>query len=315
MKKFIKYFLIVITAATAFIILLNKLTQFFAKVNENLPFKGGQHYHWRHGDIFYIKKGHGTPLLLIHDLNPISSSIEWHRVINKFAQNYTVYAIDLLGCGRSDKPKLTYTNYMYVQLMNDFIREIIKEKTDIISTGASFSFSVMACQMEAKNYRHLIAISPTDLHSLAKTPDSNKNHLKFMLELPIMGTFLYNLSVSKKNIREKISNQYFFQGEKVPDQLIQAYYKSAHRDNGYGKFLWASMHSSYTNINIVPALKKMNHPISLIGGSEKPYSDDIIDEYQSFNPSIEKAIIKGTRHLPQIEKPTAFVETINIFLS
>ena len=50
------------------------------------------------------------------------------KVIDKLAENHAVYALDLLGCGRSEKPKITYTNYLYVQLISDFIKNVIHEK-------------------------------------------------------------------------------------------------------------------------------------------------------------------------------------------
>ena len=64
-----------------------------------------------------MKKGEGTPLLLVHDLNCASSNYEWKYVVDDLSKRHTVYAIDLLGCGHSDKPKMTYTNYLYVQLL------------------------------------------------------------------------------------------------------------------------------------------------------------------------------------------------------
>ena len=91
-----------------------------------------KYYHWKYGNIYYTKSGKGKPVLLIHDLDPTASSYEWKAVTKKLAENHTVYAIDLLGCGRSEKPNMTYTNYLYVQLMNEFISNVINEKTDVI---------------------------------------------------------------------------------------------------------------------------------------------------------------------------------------
>ena len=94
----------------------------------------GSYYEWKFGKIYYTKKGDGKPLLLIHDLTTSSSAYEWNKVIDKFSKTNTVYCLDLLGCGRSDKPNLTYTNYLYVQLLTDFIKHVIGDKTDIIAT-------------------------------------------------------------------------------------------------------------------------------------------------------------------------------------
>ena len=83
-------------------------------------------YKWKFGDISYTKKGNKSPILLIHDLNSISSSYEWSNVRDELAKTHTVYAIDLLGCGYSTKPSITYTAYLYVQLIGDFIKNIFK---------------------------------------------------------------------------------------------------------------------------------------------------------------------------------------------
>ncbi len=80
-------------------------------------------------EIYIIKKkGSGSPVLLIHDLNHYSSSMEWDKVIGTLSKEHTVYMIDLLGCGKSDKPAITYTCYLYVQLLTDFIRDIIGKR-------------------------------------------------------------------------------------------------------------------------------------------------------------------------------------------
>lgn len=101
--------------------------QCFSHMTDYLP-SGGKYYHWKYGNIYYTKSGKGKPVLLIHDLDPTASSYEWKAVTKKLAENHTVYAIDLLGCGRSEKPNMTYTNYLYVQLMNEFISNVINEK-------------------------------------------------------------------------------------------------------------------------------------------------------------------------------------------
>ena len=84
-------------------------------------------YPWKFGNISYSVQGSGKPVLLIHDLSSFSSSYEWDNVIDILAEKHTVYAIDLLGCGNSDKPNLTYTTYMYTQLVADFINNVINK--------------------------------------------------------------------------------------------------------------------------------------------------------------------------------------------
>ena len=90
----------------------------------------GKYYQWKHGNIYYKILGHGSPVLLVHDLTVFSSNYEWSQIIDKLKAEHTVYAVDLIGCGRSDKPLITYTNYFYVQMIQDFVNDIIGEKYD-----------------------------------------------------------------------------------------------------------------------------------------------------------------------------------------
>ena len=86
-------------------------------------------------------------------MNGAASRRNWKK-------NHTVYTLDLLGCGRSEKPYLTYTNYLYVQLITDFIKNIIKDQPDVIATGESISFVTLAENMEHHLFKRIIAVNP-----------------------------------------------------------------------------------------------------------------------------------------------------------
>ena len=103
--------------------IVNRFVYYMSTIDEMLSDENAEYYDWRFGRICYHKTGSGSPLLLIHDLNVCSSSYEWNQIVDQLSKTNTVYTIDLLGCGRSDKPYLTYTNYLYVQLITDFIKQ------------------------------------------------------------------------------------------------------------------------------------------------------------------------------------------------
>ena len=52
--------------------------------------------------ICYRELGDGPPLLLVHGL--MTTSYSWRYVLDELAQKWRVLAIELPGCGRSDKP-------------------------------------------------------------------------------------------------------------------------------------------------------------------------------------------------------------------
>lgn len=264
-------------------------------------------YQWRNGRIFFQKSGNGSPLLLVHDLNPISSSYEWTHIINLLSKSHTVYTIDLLGCGRSEKPSFTYVNYIYVQLINDFIQNIIREKTDLIVTGETFSFAVMAARMNQEMIGTITAINPTDIYYNVQSPTKMSELLMHTIQFPIIGTFIYNMIVSRKMIDKEINKKFYNNKARVPHYLSDIYYKAAHLDGSKGKHLYASIVGKYTNINIIHALKLIKNPIHFI------VTDAIeknIGEYKKYNSEITIDTILNAGYLPQLEKPKDVAQLI-----
>ena len=145
LKKNLTFF----TALTGTVIgtmhVVNRIFQYISTADNMLSDDKYDYYNWRFGKITYKKTGSGSPVLLIHDLNVCSSSYEFEKVCSKLSKTNTVYSIDLLGCGLSDRPAFTYTNFLYVELITNFIKHIIGEKTDVIVSGESCPFVLMAC--------------------------------------------------------------------------------------------------------------------------------------------------------------------------
>ena len=160
--------LILSTGAASTTALINKAIKLSATSKHLLNENNSRCYKWRLGNIHYTKEGTGKPILLVHDFSPSASSYEWTKLSNKLAANHTVYRIDLLGFGRSEKPNLTYTNYLYVQLLSDFIKSEIGHRTDVIATGASSSLAIMACANSTGFY----SSTRTVFYPAARLPES-----------------------------------------------------------------------------------------------------------------------------------------------
>ena len=89
---------ILFTLATGIIYVINRVIFATAVLKNLLKSSAKNFYNWRFGNIYYQKKGQGSPLLLIHDLTVYSSAYEWSQVIDELSKEHTVYALDLLGC-------------------------------------------------------------------------------------------------------------------------------------------------------------------------------------------------------------------------
>lgn len=293
--------------------IVNKAVFFCSTMKERLKGTSDTFYDWRFGRIYYTKEGNGKPLLLVHRLNYAASGYEWEALKDELAKDHTVYTLDLLGCGRSEKPKITYTNYLYVQLINDFVKAVIKGKTDIITSGNAAAIAAMACFVEPSFYNRLVFLQPEKISSTGKTPKANHKALKYIVETPIIGTCIYNIASSKPILMKQCSKLYFGSSDFGIREMAEAMNEAAHLGGPSARYMYASIRSHFTDIYIGNAIKQLNHSIFVVGSDTKDFQETL-DEYINYNPAIETEIIQGARQLVQIEKPAQVLDLCHLFL-
>ncbi len=233
--------------------------------NKNMLKHGnGTYFRWSHGDVFYHKYGSGSPVLLIHELDPAFSSYEWTEVVESLSANHTVYTVDLPGCGRSYKEATTYTNYFYVLFLTTFIKNVIKKKCTVITSGYSASFAIMASSLNDSLIGRIIAINPKSMGDLMQTADRKSKAAYVLLSLPIIGTSTYNIAECRDNIDLAFSEKYMYNPFHSQQRFVDAFYEAAHFNEGKGKYLLASIKGKYITVNIKNALKKMGDILTIV---------------------------------------------------
>jgi len=71
-------------------------------------------------NLHYFCGGSGPPLVLVHGLGS-SAAVEFYYNLEPLAAHHRVFAIDLPGFGRSDKPVLEYTIDLFVRAVSDLM--------------------------------------------------------------------------------------------------------------------------------------------------------------------------------------------------
>lgn len=298
-------------------ILLTGMHSFNKYIENNLPSipssSEEKTFLWKNFNITYAEKGsdENPPLLLLHNLSPSSSKEEWMRIDQSLAKHFHVYELDLLGCGKSDKPNETYVNYMFVQLLSDFIKEIIGRKTNICASGFSCSFTLMTARFYPDIIDKLILISPVSTEDMLK-PNTKKSKLqKSLIDLPLLGTFLYNCKMCKSAITDDYKYIYYYSDKNVSIKSVDTSYYNAHYKNSAGKFLYRSIIGNDTNINLIHALPKIENSIYIIGNNSYK---KIVEDYKKYNKNIHAVYVSNCRMLPQLEIPETIIEKINTIL-
>lgn len=294
---------------------VNRIFNYISTADNLLDSDNYDYYDWRFGRITYKKCGSGAPILLVHDLNVCSSSYEWEKIVNRLTKTNTVYSLDLLGCGCSDRPILTYTNYLYVQLITDFIKHVIGEKTDVIVSGESSSFILMACSNDDSIINRVVMVNPSDMIKLAKIPTKRLKLVKHLLCSPVIGTFIYNMKANRRTVSEEFESSYYYDQNEINEKDILTFTEASQKNKAHSKYLYASQISRFTNANIICCMNRLNNSIFIITGNANPENVLMANQYQNYLPSIEIVGIEKAKKMPHMEKPDEFVNQIRILLS
>lgn len=310
--------------AVAFMAATNTITNHMANRNVIIPSDHVHYYRTKHGNVAYLKFSpkqsaqtqDGSehlikcPLILIHDLYPGFSAEEWRKTAERFSQNRVVYALDLPGCGRSDKPKISYTRYFYVQLLNHFVRDISGNGVDIISSGGSFATVILADRMNPDAFRRIIAVNPPPVAAYKSYPSYLQTLLRSVLRSPILGTYLYNMHFSRTATTDRLLQTGFYNPSKLSPEFAKLVYQSAHYDYQQAKYLFAGLASRYLNLDITESLRLYSKKLYFVMGSAYP---DLYKIYASYQEQVSRAglsVIGGTAKYPHLEKTEKFCSII-----
>lgn len=271
----------------------------------------GAFYSWSHGKVFYKKAGNGPrPILLVHDADPISSSEEWKRAVPFLQKDFTVYMIDLPGCGRSDKPAITYINYFYARLICDFIRDVIQAPAAAAGVGLSSSFILTAANLSPELLTHIYMINPASIKQLTFSPDRKSKAVRMLLSLPVVGKTIYQFLYSRNNLNRMLKNQYFYDSHSVNSKAADIFYGSSHMNNCGSRFLRASLDGQYLYWDIRRFLSNVRPPVSLLYAAGLPQEKAVCRQYKSFKKDVQTFAVPNTKRFLHIEAPKQFSDIV-----
>src|SRR2546423_14361466 len=120
-------------------------------------------FEWRNWRIAFTRRGNGPPILLIHGIHAAAWSYEWRNNVDYLARNNTVYTIDLLGFGRSDRPPIRYSARLFISLISDFVGRVIGEPCVLIASSLSGAYAAVLAARDPQRFPAIALIAPSGL--------------------------------------------------------------------------------------------------------------------------------------------------------
>ena len=263
------------------------------------------------GPVAYRSVGKGRPLLLIHSVMLGASSREWDDVIDAFAENYHVYAIDLPGFGNSYCPEEPWTAYQYARFLHTFLKEVIKRPACVCGANGGADFALTLSMLHPEQVKRMVLISPEGIGKGFATEEDTKS-MPLLLK-PVAGTQKFLMGTSKKAIKEQLESA-FYAKEKISDALIQRY-ADASRYGDHAQATYAGISTRFYAADTRTAFEKLSAPFLMIWGEENQLNPvahfDTAEKMKNFGSF---AVFEKTGALPHMENSKAFLENTKEFL-
>jgi pimeloyl-ACP methyl ester carboxylesterase len=220
-------------------------------------------YPWHHGNVHYVKKGMGDPIVLVHNIYPGADHQEFEHNVNELARHFTVYAIDLLGFGQSDAPRLKYTADLYVELIADFLREEVGQSAAVVSAGLSCAYVTDVAAWRPELFTRLVFVCPRSEPTGMDSPRWFAPLRHFFLTTPPLGSGFYQTMAGEAELSLFLRNC-FYQSKHVTAELIERLRDNARRPGTIHPY--ASLITGYLDKHLLGALPRVETPILLVWG-------------------------------------------------
>lgn len=294
----------------------NKMTESMAGELDTVLTGEERRYPWKYGDMFYSVKGarDAKPLLFIHGFGPGASSYEWRKNLDALAENYRVYAIDLLGYGLSDRPGVAYDAETYADLIHDFMREVINKPATVIAHGQSCAFVVADAYRRPQLFERLILVEPSPTILQECYPSPLEGAWRLLLRTPIVGQFVYNMLASRQAIRGYFDRLGYHNPGLISDELVEYVYTSAHQTGAH--FAASSQLSNGLAMDVHEPFARLQMSVLTVWGREGDLTpSEVSGAFKRVNPTIEVRILDKSRYHLQDEQAVNFNKLVREFVS
>ena len=257
----------------------------------------------------YLRAGSGPALLLVHGL--LGYSFSWRFAIPALARHATVYAIDLLGTGFSDRPPgLDCSLEASAQRLVRFMDKTGLAFCDLLGTSHGGALAMLAAALAPDRIRRLILVDPVNPWS------ARGRWLTIFLSNPLIAPLFAKLAPQARSLHAYFHCRMFGDPRRIPPDSLEGYLKPMRTPGSYEYALAVTRSWSRDLRELESALPRIAHiPALLIWGS----LDTAVDpasaaQLQQCFRDCRLAMLDGVGHLPYEEAPEEFNRVVVDFL-
>src|SRR5918998_4488329 len=276
---------------------------------------GGEarYYRWRGRDLAYAVAGEGEALLLVHGVYAGASSFEFRKNFRELSRSFRVYALDLLGCGMSERPVRRYEPEDVASQVEDFVREEIGGSAHLVASSLTAALVMPAVVRSPRLFSKLVLICPTGYGTLDRHSGRLGDVIYGLFLAPVLGNTLYHAIVSRWGIRYYLGSIAYHDADLVTEELVEDYYSTAHQPGA--RYFPAAFVSGKLNLGVADLWMRVPHRTLICWGLKARTVP--VGEARRFvenNPRCEPRFFEDAALLPHDERARTFNEELKTFL-
>ena len=258
----------------------------------------------------YLCGGTGPALVLVHGL--LGYSFSWRYALPVLSEMATVYAVDMLGVGFSDRPpNLDCRFQAHAKRLLAFLDGVGITSCDLLGTSHGGAVAMMAAALAPERVQRLILVAPANPWST-----HGKGWAPFLTSKP-MSWLILRLGPGLEVAHDLMLRRLYGDRSRIRRGTL-AGYSAPLRLPGAFKYWLDVMRTWNSDLEyLVSSLPRITHiPTLLLWGDKDTAVDPTSSESlrrQFTDCRIE--MFDGVGHLPYEEVPEAFTSSVTEFLS
>jgi pimeloyl-ACP methyl ester carboxylesterase len=268
----------------------------------------GNYWQWQGNSIYYVcggeKQPKRPPLLLVHGFG--ASTDHWRKNIVQLQEHFQVWAIDLLGFGRSAKPNREYSGNLWRKQLHDFITEVIGEPVELAGNSLGGYAALCVAAEYPQSVAGLILLNSAGPFSQSETqPAKRPNYLgrsiRSILLQPWASFLLFQYVRRRSTIRKTLEKVYLDRAA-ITEQLIEDIYRPSCDCGAAAVFNAVFKTPQGEKIDVL--LSKMQCPLLMLWGEGDPWIDARAKglQFRQYYPQLTEYYLKAG-HCPHDEIP------------
>lgn len=253
-------------------------------------------------------------LVFLHGFGGGSSAYEWSKVYPAFAAKYHVIAPDLIGWGRSEHPARDYRIEDYLTTLREFLQQTCSEPVTVIASSLTAAFTIRVAIAHPELFKSLILTTPAGLSDFGE--DYSKSLFAQIVNVPILDRLLYTTGIATSGgIRNFLEQRQFAQPNRVYDEIVEAYLKSAQQPNA--EYAALSFVRGDLCFDLSLYIQQLNIPTAIIWGQKSQFTGpEIGHRLAAMNPQAIQRFqqLDDVGLTPQLELPAVTIGLIEQFL-